>query len=521
MVDTTYAIKRALVKTTGIVVFVTLISRVLSYFTIVIIGARFGVSRITDAYLISLIVPEFFILLFGTSVGLSLTTLLSEYITKGNEKQGWELANIILILSLALFSLAAIIIFLLSPILSSLLAPGFDIESKALVTKLSRIALGYMVFAGLTSVTRGVLHSYRRFIIPAINPGLLQIVTVIFVLLWSKNFHILSVNMGLFFGALFCFVLQLFSLRNKVLEFKFRLKWNLYLPELKKTISSIYPLVLYSIIFQVNTSVDRIVASTLKTGSVAALDFAYRINWMFLPVLAGALFTVALPVFSEQVVLKDWEGLKEILSLGVRLLNFLIMPISIFMIFMAQPIIRLIFERGAFDTHATHFTSQALIMYSLGMVPFTMFQITSCALIALGESRSIAKLSFIIVLLNLVLDLILSRYLGHMGIALGTSLVSIFGFWFYMRALQRKVSIISIRDVLGSIIKIFFVSLIIALMGLLIYNLLGTFINTTIFRGQLIQMIIVIFVASILYFGFSFLIRVKEIKELYLLLKRK
>jgi len=117
--------------------------------------------------------------------------------------------------------------------------------------------------------------------------------------------------------------------------------------------------------------------------------------------------------------------------------------------------------------------------------------------------------------------LILSRYLGHMGIALGTSLVSIFGFWCYMKALQRKVSIISIRDVSGSIIKILLISLTSVLGGLFIYRLLCNFINTATFRNSLAQMVTVVFTTFILYLGLSFLMRVKEMKELYsLLIKR-
>lgn len=519
--DTRHLVKKTLAKTTGVTAFVILLSKVLTYLTAIVIGARFGASRITDAYLISLVIPEFLILLFGMSFGFVLTTLLTEYITKGNEEKGWELASIVSTLLVVVFSLSAVILFFLSPVLSNLLAPGFDIEAKILVTKLSRIALWYMVFSGLTYVTRSILHSYRRFIVAAISPGLLQIITVIFILLWPGDPRVLSINTGMFIGALFCFAFQAFSLRGKASEFNFRLRWDPKHPGLKRAVSLAYPLSLYSIAFQVNIGVDRIVASTLKAGSIAALDFAYKVNSIFLPVFAVALFTVALPIFSEQVVLKDWQGFKEILSLGMRLLNFIFMPISLFMIFMSAPLIRLFFERGAFDAYATGLTSEALVMYALGLAPYALCIIVSCGLIALGDGRAIAKLSAIIILLNLILDLILSRYLGHKGIALATSIVCIFGLWSYAKALQRRVNIISFRDMAESVIKTFLASLIMVLLALPLYKLLGAFIDTATFRGQLLQMGIVIFMASILYLGFSFLLQVKEMKELYLLLRKK
>ena len=154
-------------------------------------------------------------------------------------------------------------------------------------------------------------------------------------------------------------------------------------------------------------------------------------------------------------------------------------------------------------------------------IPFFMLHITSCALIALGDTKSIAKISFTLILLNVILDLVLSRYLGHMGIALGTSIVSVFGFWFYIKALRRKINTISILDMLGSITKIIFASFIMALVSLSVHNIIGIFINTNIFRGQLIQMSTVIFIAPVLYICISYLLDIKEIKELFQLLKAK
>lgn len=515
-------ITRALTKVTGAVACATLISKIISYVAAVVIGAKFGASRATDTYLISLIIPDFLILLFAAPLGLGLTTLLTQDIAKGNEKQGWEFIAVISSLLLAILLLSAAIIFFLSPYILFFLTPGFDSASRALAAKLNRIALGYMFFAGLAYIPRGILHSYRRFLIPALSPGLLQLAVILFIFLYSDKFNILSINMGLCCGAAICFILHSFCLRNKLREFNFRLKWNLRRPRLKETLTLAGSLFLYCIVFQVNTGVDRVVASTLKAGSITALDFAYRVNWMFLPVFAGAVFTVLLPILSEQAAFKKWEDFKGILYSGIKLLNFLIAPISIFIIFMATPLIKLLFERGAFGASATMLTSQALVMYSLGAVPFVMLHVNSCALIALRDSKSLAKISIILIFLNAVLDLILSRYLGHRGIALATSIVSVFGFWLYIRALRAQIGVISVLDMLGgaSFIKIIFSSFVAALTSLFMYGFLGPFINTAGFIGQLIQMGAVFLIAAGVYFGLAYILGINEIKEMYLLFKK-
>ncbi len=177
----------------------------------------------------------------------------------------------------------------------------------------------------------------------------------------------------------------------------------------------IVPIIIGSAAGQLNLIVDRILASGLIEGSIAALHFATRVMQLPLGIFAAG---VALyPTLSQQVAKGELNNLRATLSLGLRITWFIIIPISVGMIVMHEPIIRLLFERGAFDPTATQLTAIALLYYSLGIFAHAGLGVIVRVYFSMQDTITPVKVGVIAIVINIILNLILVQFMAHAGLA--------------------------------------------------------------------------------------------------------
>ena len=141
-----------------------------------------------------------------------------------------------------------------------------------------------------------------------------------------------------------------------------------------------------SMLLQVNTIVDRMFASGLPVGSISALNYANKVNGMIISIVATGIATVALPALSRAAANKDLGRLRGTMLLAIRGMNLIIIPMTIGMLVLCRPLVRLLFERGAFDAHATSLTATALLSLSLGLFAYALRDIFSRAFYALQDT---------------------------------------------------------------------------------------------------------------------------------------
>jgi putative peptidoglycan lipid II flippase len=199
------------------------------------------------------------------------------------------------------------------------------------------------------------------------------------------------------------------------------------------------PAFLGSAVYQINVFIGTILASLLPRGSVSFLYYADRLVELPLGVFAIAVGTAALPSFSEQVATGDFENLKKTISFSLRLILFVSIPATIALIALRVPIISVLFQRGAFDSHSTLLTAQALLYYALGLCAFSVVRIIDSAFFSIQDRRSPLKAAFFSVAANIVLSLILMSPLKHGGLALATSLASMVNVAILAFILRKKI----------------------------------------------------------------------------------
>jgi putative peptidoglycan lipid II flippase len=176
---------------------------------------------------------------------------------------------------------------------------------------------------------------------------------------------------------------------------------------------------------QINLFVSTVVASLLEQGSVSWLWYAFRLMQLPIGVFGVAIATVSLPALSRAAVDRDMDTLRGTLSVSLRLLVLLTVPAAAWLAVSSHPVIAFLYEHGRFGAPDTVRTADALVMYCIGLPAFAAVGVLTRAFYALGDTRTPVRASFVAVAVNLVLNLLLMRPLGHLGLALATSITSI------------------------------------------------------------------------------------------------
>jgi putative peptidoglycan lipid II flippase len=269
---------------------------------------------------------------------------------------------------------------------------------------------------------------------------------------------------GVVVGGVIQVAVQIPFLMEKGLSFV--PKWNPNHPALKRIGVLMLPTVFGSAIYQVNQLVGTLLASLLREGSVSYLYYADRLVQFPLGVFAIAISTAVLPSLSREAAQRDLDGLKETLSHALRLTMFITIPAMIGLIVLREPIIRLLFQRGAFDAFTTIMTAQALLFYSLGLWAFAALRVFVSAFYSLQDTKTPVKVAVVAMLANIGLCLALMGPLKHGGLALALSLASTLQLCILILLLRKRLGGIEGRVVFGSMARSFLCSLV---MGVCIY----------------------------------------------------
>ncbi len=283
----------------------------------------------------------------------------------------------------------------------------------------------------------GILNTLHVFSWSAIAPVFFNAGTIITLLLLRTYAGPYSLAIGVLVGGVGQFVIQLYPFYKKgyVLRF-FRKFWHD--PGFREVIRLMLPVTLALAVGQLNTLVDRIIASTCQEGAVSALYYADRLLELPLGIFGIALSTAILPSLSQLVFKNNLQEWNNTFSQGIRLVLFIMIPITTYLAIFRNEAIRLIYERGMFDTVASQMTAQSLLFYLPGLVFFSMNHIITKAFYSLKDTVTPVRISVIMVGINVILDLILVRYLGFSGLALATSLVAVFNCIWLFFSLKRK-----------------------------------------------------------------------------------
>ncbi len=442
--------KDRVTKAAGVVGSATLLSRIFGFIRDVVIAWFFGAGLSSDAFFVAFRIPNLLRRLFAEgSLSVAFIPVFTEYLANRGKNDAFAMARSAVRLLSVLLVATTIIGILLSPIIIRIIAPGFaDSPGKlSLTVFLTRIMFPYIFFIGMVALSMGILNALDHFAAPALAPVLLNISIICSVFLISPHLEnpVTGLAIGVLIGGFLQLLLQMPFLINK--GFCFWKKAKIYHPGLKKIGLLMLPTIFGAAVYQINILVNTLLASLLAEGSVSYLYYADRLVQFPLGIFAIAMATAVLPSLSRQAAQNDFSAIKDTFSYSMKMIFFITIPSMVGLIVLREPIVALLFKRGAFDAETTRLTAYALLYYSVGLWAFSAVRIVVSTFYALQDTKTPVRMAVISVCANIILGIILMRPMGHGGLALSTSLASMLNLGLLVRALRVKLGTLGLKNV--------------------------------------------------------------------------
>ncbi|HSH35771.1 murein biosynthesis integral membrane protein MurJ [Schnuerera sp.] len=489
----------------------TLISKFLGFIREVLIASKYGSGYETDTYFVAMTATTILMTTIGASLNTTLIPIFTE-IEGGRGRQG-KLKYLNNILNMVFFTtiILALLGFFLSPLVIKILAKGFTGEQFDLAVKLNRIGLPIVIFLGFTYVFSGYLHSSEIFGPPAIMGLPYNFVFLFFLLFLADKGRIEGLMLASVVAASTQFLIQVPAIKHQ--GYRYKIDIDLKEPYLKKALVLVLPVMLGSAVQQINTVVDRTLASSLMEGSISALTYASRLRDLIISVFIMAITTVVFPMLSKAFSQQDNLQVKRIMGQGINIILIITVPATVGILILAEPMVRIFFQRGAFDSVATNMTSQGLIFYSLGLIGASLRLMLNRVFYSFQDTKTPMINGVIAVGMNIILNLILVKFMGHAGLALATSISATFTTFLLFLSLRKRIGTIGLKRYIKCFLKTLFASLIMGVAVYYIYfGLTDKLIDSAI--GELLVLLLSIGVGALLYFIVCSILRVKEIRIL-------
>ncbi len=423
-------------------------------------AAFFGAGTATDAFNVAFRVPNLLRDLFAEgALSAAFVPTFTETDHREGRQRAWVLGAQVLNALALVLAVLTIAGWFLAPALVALLAPGFDrVPGKLeLTVTLSRIMLPFLLLVALAAAAMGMLNAVRRFTVPALAPMFLNLGMIVVGIALIPVFEragqpgILAMAVGVLVGGFLQFAVQLPTLWR----LGFRPAWPPQLdhPGVRRIGFLMLPATVGLAATQLNLFVNTILASLLVEGSVSWLAYAFRLMQLPIGVFGVALATVSLPSVSRHAVTGNLEALRGTLAGAVRLVFALTLPATFGLWALSGPLVRLLYQRGQFAAADTERTAAALSAYCVGLCAYAAVKVLVPAFYALGDTRTPVRASFLSVGVNLAGNLALMGPLGHVGLALSTSLTMLFNFGQLSWALRRRLGRFEGRRLLGTALR--------------------------------------------------------------------
>lgn len=430
-----------LLRSSGLVGVMTLLSRVLGLVRDMVIARYFGAGAGADAFFVAFKIPNFLRRLFAEGAfSQAFVPVLSSYREKQPLSEVQRLVNAVAG-SLGLVLLGVTLVAILgAPVLTAVFAPGFlgDDAKFALTSDMLRITFPYLLLISLTAFAGGILNSYDRFAVPAFTPVLLNL-SMIAAAVWLTPLMTEPV-MALAWGVLIAGALQLFFQLPFLMQLGLlpRPRVDYHHEGVSRILKLMAPALFGVSVSQINLMLDTVLASFLQTGSVSWLYYSDRLSELPLGVFGIAIATVILPSLSRKHASASADQFAATLDWAVRAVLLIGVPAALALALLAEPLIATLFHYGAVTDRDVAMSAQSLRAYSAGLLAFMLIKVLAPGFFAREDTRTPVKIGIIAMVANMVLNLALIVPLAHAGLALATSISAWLNGYLLWRGLRRE-----------------------------------------------------------------------------------
>ncbi|MCL6087916.1 MAG: murein biosynthesis integral membrane protein MurJ [Actinobacteria bacterium] len=503
--------RKNIFNATFLVIIITLFSKISGLVRDQIMAGYFGISYETDAFTWAYFIPNLFRVLFAESIIIAaFIPVYTLYLKKGNSAEVNDFVSSVTNIFILVFTIISAFIFIFSTPIGTLLlkisGSNFDISSFSAMNRIMIFSLVVMSISGLLT---SILNSHNKFTVPAAAPFVMNAVSIVFVVLLAKNISIASMAIGVMAGSILEVIIQMPQIRSTNLKYKFNI--NFKNKAVREIFGMMVPIMLSLGAVQINNGVDNFFALSLGPGNTTALSLSWRVANLPLGLFSVAIITVLYPHISRQAADENQKGLKESLSLGLREIGYMMIPASLGIIILANPIIKILFERYQFTSADTAKVSGILIFHSIGLLFFGILMILNRIFYSFRNVRTPLKVAIASIGVNFLLDWILIKFLNVGGVALSTSIVGAINVIVLLIILRKKLRYLGGRKIFLSYLKIIGASAIMCAIVYYLWKFLVAYFSSGTFM-LLLLLAITIITGGAVYIILTYLFKMEEVK---------
>jgi putative peptidoglycan lipid II flippase len=495
------------------------LSRILGLVREMVSSYYFGARGPINAFTVAFQIPNLIrILVADAALSAAFVPVFSELLEKGERARAWRIASTLLWLLLLVLTAVSALFILLAP----LIMPPLTREYDDLAVTLSQILFPIVVLLGVSGIVVGVLNTYEQFAIPALTPVAWNVVIIAGLVIGVPQADATDSKLYVYAGAILVGTVVQVALPIpwlRGLDGRLRVALNWRDPAVWRVLSLMVPVTISLGLINLNAVIGTFVASYIdgKIGPTA-IDKAFRVYMLPQGMFSVAVATVLFPALSRYAAQADLAGFRRTVSTGVRQIAFLLVPASVAFAVLAEPIVRLLYERGEFAPDQTPVVAAALAAFSLGLAFNGMMLLLNRAFFGLQAPKVALLVAAGNLVLNGLLYVVFYR-VGVWGVPLAISLANVAGAVALAVLLRRRVGDFELERVVGAVARIAAASAVLGAVAYAVWRLLDELAGRT-FPAQLLSVGAALATGAAVYLLVCRLLGVREIQTLLSLRKR-
>ena len=458
-------------RATVLLMIVTIVSKILGLFRDSVLASAYGTGKYAAVYSTANSISTILFAVIGTALATSLIPLYNKLASEDSTERAMGFLNsVVNLVVIVCLSIAGLGIIFAGPLVK-VFAPGYQGDVYTLCVQYTRILLPSIVFVGLANMFTSYLQIKKRYVIPGFIGMPYSIIIIVSIYLSLK-----TSPMVLVIGTLIAISAKaLFQLPFVYKEgYRYRPKINLKDPVMKDMMILILPVVIGVGANQINSIVDKSLASLLGTEVVASFSYAIKLYEFVQALFITSILAVIYPRLSSMIVSDRMDSFLNSLKKTMNVIIVALVPIIVGCIVLSRQIVEVLFQRNAFTSKDTTMTASILWIYVIGILAFALRDVLTRGFYSMEDSKTPMINSIISIVFNISLNLILVKPLGYKGLAIATAVSAYIGLLLFNRSMRKKIEGYSSRDNYIVFVKSLFAALIMGLGVKLVYGIVAS-----------------------------------------------
>ncbi|MEG1930925.1 MAG: murein biosynthesis integral membrane protein MurJ [Anaerovorax sp.] len=498
---------RTAAQTAMLMAILTLISKFFGFIRELIMANFYGISYVTDAYVMANTIPSILFAGVFTAVGTAYMPVFSKITEEQGSKAGSKFTSEILNILLIVSVIAAIVGLFFSEEIVSIFAPNFPPNTAELTAFFVKVTFSYAFFTSTAAVLESYLQ-YRGVFLTQIVVGYVLNASIILVFVISAFTSHYYLVFGYLLGYILRAVILLIIAKRRNFEYTPTVRID---ESVKKIMIIAIPVFISSSIQQINLFVDKSLASGLPEGSVSALNYGSVLLNLITGLTITILSTILYPKLNQANSLEDYDRFSHIVETGLNLVAMVALPFTLGILVYSKQLVQIVYERGTFDVVATSFTESAFFYYGMGLLFLSLNDLLVRAYYSMHDTKLPMIFAGIGVIINVTLNLILVKFMAHNGLALATSIAYMANTVMLFIGMRKKYPHIAVLRSKRKLLKIAFASVVAVGTSYLVYIFVIMPMAHIVYM-RMVQLGLAVAVAGIVYIVLLVLLKVDEIK---------